>query len=247
MLDSRSPRPRQVALPTAFSRDDLPADAFDGFADAEAVAELLELPTMTGIGTVQVLAFCDEFELVVADDAIAAKDLGERTNVGGVHDEEFVLVELHFHRTAGRHHRKSGATIVYDEIFEITALAFEDWQIDRFAEQIDVPGTFGFVARFEDDIDDIAKGIEQIEKGVEEFVSRERGSQNWNLKAGFFIAIGFDAKSFARRDASFLSRTNRVGELEIAVAVNQQMFEHGFCAHGHRIAWEVGGTQANFR
>lgn len=205
---------------------ELPIDSLDRFADAEAIAKLLELTAMARICAVEVFAFGDKPKFVVADDAVIAENLGEGADIGGVNDEELVLVELDFHRTVRGHDGEAGATVIQDEVFEVAAMAFEDRQVDRFAEEIDVTRAVGFVAGFEDNVHDIAKRVEEVEEGIEEFVARQRGGEDGNLEAGFFIAIGFDAEGFARGDGSFLPGADRVGELKVAVAVDLQMFEH---------------------
>src|SRR5262245_20084416 len=77
---------------------ELAGDDLGRFADAEAVAELVEEFAVLGLGTVQVIPFCNQLHLVVAVDAVLPQDALERLQVLGVDDEQFVLVELDFHR-----------------------------------------------------------------------------------------------------------------------------------------------------
>src|SRR5262249_53709565 len=71
-----------------------PTMGFDGFADPQAVAELVKLATMARVGAVEMFAFSDEPHLVVARDAVVFQDVSEGAQVGGIDDQKLVLVKL---------------------------------------------------------------------------------------------------------------------------------------------------------
>ena len=50
----------------------------------------------------------------------------------------------------------------------------------------------------QDDVDDLAERVDQVEKGVEQLLAADRGGQHGNLEAGFGVAVGFDPETFAR-------------------------------------------------
>src|SRR5712691_2360230 len=101
----------------------LPVDAFDGFAHAEAVAKLFELLVEAWVAAVHVLALGDELEPVVAVDAQLLQEDLEGTDVGGVDDQELVLIELDLHGALVRQDGDAGAAVVGQQIFEFAAMA----------------------------------------------------------------------------------------------------------------------------
>src|SRR5207244_12714778 len=76
----------------------LPVDAFGRFADTQAVAQLVELGAKLGVGAVQVLRLREQLHVVVARHAVVFQNLYEGLQVGGVDDQQLVLVELHLNR-----------------------------------------------------------------------------------------------------------------------------------------------------
>src|SRR5215831_19347529 len=99
MCNKKSPRgqaPWASSLCRPLAEAELPAMGFDGFADTQAVAELVEFAAMTRVGAMEMFALGDELHLVVAGDAVVFQHGDEGAQVGGVDDQELVLVELDF-------------------------------------------------------------------------------------------------------------------------------------------------------
>jgi len=184
---------------------------FDGFADAQAVAELVEFITIARFGAMQVFAFGDELHVVLAGNAMVLENPDKRPHVGGVDDEQFMFVELDFHRAVGGKGGQAGATVVKDKVLEIATVAFEDRQIDLFTEQIAMFGTIGFVAGFQDDIDDFTQGIEEVEENVEKVFAGNRRRKDRNFVTGLGIAVGLHAVTLTRHDLAVQRGPNGIG------------------------------------
>src|SRR5258708_4494104 len=108
----------------------LPIDALHGFANAQAIAELIKDRAEGGVGAVQVFAFGNDLQVVVAADAVAFENVCEGLEIGGVGYQQLVLVELNFHGPARAQGSQAGAAIVQQQFFEVAAMAFQYCQID---------------------------------------------------------------------------------------------------------------------
>ncbi len=128
----------------------------------------------------------------------ASKISTNGSHVGGVDDQEFMFVELHFHGAAGGEGGQSGAAVVEEKVFEIAAVAFENGQVDLLAEQIAVVGAFGFVTGFQDDVDELAERVEQVDESVEQVFAADGGGEHGNLEAGLGVAVGLHAEALVR-------------------------------------------------
>lgn len=204
---------------------------FGGFAHAEAVAELLEGFGVVGVGGVDMFAFGDELHGVVAADAGLAENFFERFQTAGIDDQKLMFVELDFHGLGGGNDRHAGATVVQEQFLKVAEIAFEDRAIDVFAEQVAMLAAGLLVARFQNDVDHQTERLEQGEKYVEERLAGDGGRQDWNLQTSFRIAIRFQAEAFARNDLQVQSGPNRLGQLEVAVAIHLQMGQQLLRAH----------------
>src|SRR5437870_4470230 len=78
----------------AGSTENLPADALRRRPDAEPIAKLIEDIDMARIAAVQVFAFRDQFQVVVALHTLLSENGLERSRILGIDNQEFVLVEL---------------------------------------------------------------------------------------------------------------------------------------------------------
>src|SRR5687768_12109214 len=140
------------------------ADAFERLADAEAIAELLELLPMRLVRAVEMLPFGEKLHLIGAKDAMVLQHRFERSQVWRVNHQKLVLVKLDLDRAFGRHHGDTGAAVVEEQVLVIATMALQDGQVHRFAEEVEVLAAGRIVARFHDDIDDLAEWVEQVEK-----------------------------------------------------------------------------------
>src|SRR5207248_6614668 len=117
-----------------------PTVGVGGFANSQAVAELVKLGAITRIGAMQVFSLGDQFKLVVSRNALVFQHAGKRGQVGCIDDQELVLVELDLHGAQGGQSCQAGAAVVQEEILEIAAIAFQDRQVDVLAKQVAVIG-----------------------------------------------------------------------------------------------------------
>src|SRR5262249_342492 len=151
------------------------------FTDAEAEAELIEGICKAIIGAVQMFAFGDKLQCVVALDACLSQDLLERLQITGVDDQQFVLVKLNFHRLIGRDNSETGAAIVQEEVLEVVDVAEQHHAVNLLAHQVAMFAAGRVVAALQNDIDHLAEWAKQVEKNVEELLGRDGSREHGNF------------------------------------------------------------------
>jgi hypothetical protein len=82
---------------------------------------------------VDVFGFRDELDLFVAADRVALEDLLEFREVLPLHDQQFVLVELHFKGNPRIEDGNSQAAVVEQQILEVVEDALQNRQVDVLA------------------------------------------------------------------------------------------------------------------
>jgi hypothetical protein len=205
------------------------------FSDAQAVAELLEDRLEARISAVEVFAFRDEPEVVIAADALAAEELLKGFQVARVDDQEFVLVELDFHRLLGTQHGDSGAAIIEEQILEVAQVALQDRQVNGFAVKVAMMSAIALMAGFQDDIDDFAERIEHLQEKVEEAFARDGSGQDRHAEARPGVAIGVDAKTLTGDHLPVDRGPDCLGQPEVAVTVHLKMGSQFISTQGNTL------------
>ena len=129
------------------------------------------------------------FRPSIAVHAVLEQDALERLQVVRVDDQQFVFVELHFHRPRRGDDGRAGAAVVEQQVLEIQEGALQHRQVDVFAEQVAVRGAFAGVAGLQHQIDDLAERVEQVQEHVEEFFLRDGRRQHGHRQAGAGVAV----------------------------------------------------------
>src|SRR5438552_13635736 len=96
-INFRSLETSEVCGADSDSRGLFPAHALDRFAHAQAIAKLGERLAVLLVGAVQVLAFGDELQAIVAANTVVLENANERRQIGGIDNQQLVFVELDLH------------------------------------------------------------------------------------------------------------------------------------------------------
>src|SRR5262249_17394244 len=118
---------------------------------------------------------------------------------------------------------ETGATVVEEELFEVVEGALEDHCIHMFAIKIGMGAGLALVARFHDDVDLVAEGIEQFHENLEEPFGGNRRRQNGHLIPGFGITIDVATIAFAGDYFQAERGPNRIGEREVSISSDSQV------------------------
>lgn len=106
---------------------------------------------------VEMLGFRDQREHATAANARLMEYAAKWSQAGSVYVQEFVLIELHFHRKSIGHHRYTRATIVGQEILKIAQMAGQNGKVNLISPEIGVKIGLRVVAAFENDMNEFAQ------------------------------------------------------------------------------------------
>ncbi len=189
-------------------------------ANADPERQLPELVREFTGGMVKVFGFRDQGEEFPLPHTVCSKDAAERFKRWGIDVEQFVFVELDFHRDAVRQNRNPRTAIVGQEVFKIAEVAGKHRRIDVVAAKIGVRIEARVVAAFQDDVYD---GSERFKQGKEDIEERFGGnSRGKHGKAEFRSPIAKDIHSIslARTDRQARTGPDGVGQGERAIGIN---------------------------
>ena len=116
----------------------------------------------------QMFSLRDKTNPFIVINAIRLKYLFKRSAICGVDNQQFMLVELHFHRPRWMHHSNASAPVVKDEILEIPKHAFENESFNSFSCAGMYEVGMITVARFKNDITGISKRFQKRKENLKE-------------------------------------------------------------------------------
>ena len=134
-------------------------DTAESVVDAESISKLLELVDIFFAGRMHVLSFRDESHVLDTLNTVASKHFFELSVVLTVDDDQFVFVQLNFHRTLWIKNRDAAAAVVQQQIFEVVQHALQHRHVDGFAIQVFVRHRTTVVACFQNNVGLFAKRI----------------------------------------------------------------------------------------
>ena len=128
----------------------------------------MKLVLVIVMAVVQMCRLGNEAKIGNQVDAIFPQYAAERLKIASVDEQQFVLVELHFHSAIGADDRDARTTVVDQQILKVAKMAHEDGQVDVAAAEVGVMVAVIPMARLQDGMDSRPEGLEKIEKHVEQ-------------------------------------------------------------------------------
>jgi hypothetical protein len=189
-------------------------------ANTQSHSQLSELDSKIVRCVVEMFRFGNQGKHSTPPDANPMQRSPKRGQVRGVNVKELVFVELYFDRPTNRQYRYSRAAIVGEQVFKLTEMAGQNRQVDLIPTKIGVMVGFCSVAAFQNDVNLIAKRSDQREECIEELFGGNRRRKHRQPQFRPPIAEHLNAIAFSRPDGKSWTRSNRIGEMKLAVAVD---------------------------
>jgi uncharacterized coiled-coil protein SlyX len=155
----------------------------------------------------------------------------ERFQVRGVDVEEFVLVELDFDGKFVGEDRNSCASVVFQQLLELTEVAFQDRSINVVAAEILMAVTAVSVATLQNHMHYLTQRFEEGQKDIEEILGRDGCGQHGKTELRPAVAINLDPVPLAGWDQDIRAGSDSVCQDEVAVAVDTEVRGQPFRVH----------------
>ncbi len=180
---------------------------------------------------VKVLGLANQGEHFATPNTKPFEHPAKRFQVRGVDVEEFVLVELDLNGKFVGEDRDSRASVVLQQLLELTEVAFQDRSINVVAAEILMAVTAVSVATLQNHMHYFTQRFEKGQKDIEEILGRDSCGQHGKTELRAAVPIDLDPIPLAGRDQDIRSGSDSVCQDEVAVAVDTEVRGQPFRVH----------------